>query len=563
MGFVKKYRNLLLSIAGGLILWAGWPPHHLFILLFVGFVPFLVIEDNLSKPGVTKPKVRLFLVTYVGFFIWNTLTTYWLYKATLPGSVFAIIANAGIMTVPFILYTSVKNQLGKTVGQFSLIFFWLSIEYIHHQWELAWPWLSLGNGLAMVPSLIQWYDVTGMFGGSLWILLINLAIFRAIKRRQFLMFLDKQKDQHGERHSPTAHLLKHGVILSLLVFVPVIISLVRFNSYSEPEDPVDIVVLQPNIDPYTQKFPDSEDYISVEDQVGRFITMSEKQLTQSTQYLIWPETAIPRLLNEQELHNSHLIQLIRRFLEKYPNLNLVTGIEGFQIKTADTKTAVSRPWPVGDQDLWFDVYNSALQIDSKGEFAVYHKSKLVPGTERMPYPGIFGFLEKFAIDLGGVTGSYGMQDERSVFYSPEGIRVAPVICYESVFGEYLSRYIRNGAELIFIITNDGWWGNTAGHKQHLHYASIRAIETRRSIARSANTGISCFIDQRGNITQPLPYWTGGTIAGVINRNNQMTVYTKFGDVISRVSLLLSAIVILITLVSWLTSRFQYRMSGKI
>ena len=165
----------------------------------------------------------------------------------------------------------------------------------------------------------------------------------------------------------------------------------------------------------------------------------------------------------------------------------------------------------------------------------------------MPYPAVFGFLEKLAIDLGGTAGSLGTQEERSVFISPNGISVAPVVCYESIFGEYVGEYVRNGANLIFIITNDGWWGNTPGFSQHLIYGRLRAIETRRSIARSGNTGISCFINQRGDISQATEWWKADVIKGSINSNSGETFYVKFGDIIWRGSFYISGIILLFAL----------------
>src|SRR5207247_2436074 len=111
-----------------------------------------------------------------------------------------------------------------------------------------------------------------------------------------------------------------------------------------------------------------------------------------------------------------------------------------------------------------------------------------------------------SIDLGGTSGSLGMQKERTVFKTQSTINnpqsaifIAPAICYESIYGDFLSAYIRNGAEFIAVITNDGWWGDTPGYIQHENYARLAAIEFRRDIARSANTGISCFINQKGDI----------------------------------------------------------------
>src|SRR5688500_18262237 len=124
----------------------------------------------------------------------------------------------------------------------------------------------------------------------------------------------------------------------------------------------------------------------------------------------------------------------------------------------------------------------------------------------MPFPELFRSLEKVTINLGGTMESLGTQSNLTVFTDPEGLTVAPVICYESVYADYSTEYMRAGANLIFIITNDGWWDDTQGYIQHLHICKLRAIENRRQIARSANTGISCFIDEFGNISQATGWW---------------------------------------------------------
>ena len=194
-----------------------------------------------------------------------------------------------------------------------------------------------------------------------------------------------------------------------------------------------------------------------------------------------------------------------------------------------------------------------MQIYNTGQMHIYHKSKLVQGVEFILDAYILKPLEKLSLDLGGTTGSLGTQDEPSVFISHgdpahSGLKIAPAICYESIYGEYIAEYINKGAKLICIITNDGWWGDTPGYKQHLAYARLRAIETRRSIARSANTGISCFINQRGDILQPTEWWEPAVIKGTLNANSKLTYYTKYGDYIGRIASFLAVLMLVYAIV---------------
>ena len=134
------------------------------------------------------------------------------------------------------------------------------------------------------------------------------------------------------------------------------------------------------------------------------------------------------------------------------------------------------------------------------------------------------------------------------------MKVAPVICYESVYGEFLAGYIRKGAQLIFVITNDGWWGDTPGYKQHFTFSQLRAVETRRSVARSANTGTSAFINQRGEASLMTAYWEPAVIRASINANDKITFYVRYGDYIARISAYVSALLLLITISRTLTGR---------
>ncbi|HZG00423.1 MAG TPA: apolipoprotein N-acyltransferase, partial [Chitinophagales bacterium] len=293
----------------------------------------------------------------------------------------------------------------------------------------------------------------------------------------------------------------------------------------------EIVVVQPNIDPYNTKFDPS----TLDAQLQTLLNLSRRQIDSNTHYLVWPETAIPEGVFEDKFDTDESIATVRAFLKDYPQLQLVTGISGY-LRYANETMASPTARKLSDGSL-YDAFNTGLQFGATGPFQVYHKSKLVPGAEQLPYPEVFKFVEKYALDFGGTTGSLGKQDHRSVFYSPDdSTGIAPVICYESVYGEYCNEYVQRGAEMIFIITNDGWWGNSPGHVQHLYYGTLRAIETRRPIARSANTGISCFIDIKGDIYQAQAYETGASIKSFLQPMRGLTFYVRFGDYIGRMAI---------------------------
>ena len=197
----------------------------------------------------------------------------------------------------------------------------------------------------------------------------------------------------------------------------------------------------------------------------------------------------------------------------------------------------------------YESYNAAIQIAHNDTIIQdYFKEKLVPGAEFPPFASLTIF-RPLVDALGGSMSGLGTQPEREAFFNKDKtVGIAPVICYESIFGEYATGYLHAGANAFFIVTNDGWWDNTAGHVQHYHFASLRAIETRRSIARSANMGTSGFINQRGDRTAGNAYGKMGFQRSKITLNDKMTFYVRYGDLIARIALFLSIILLLLSIV---------------
>ncbi|MDF2437233.1 MAG: lnt [Bacteroidota bacterium] len=521
---MKKHQLVLLSLLSGLLLAVGWFPNGVFPFLFVAFIPLLAVENEFYLNEKLKPRF-LFVCAYLAFFLWNILTTWWVKNASFGGAALAIFCNALLMSIPFILFHRIKNRIGANWGYVLFICFWLSFEFIHSNWELSWSWLTLGNAFADAPSIIQWYEYTGVFGGSLWILIVNVLIYEAIK---------------AYKNRTRSARVRNALIISAFIVIPVLLSFAvgKFaDKYSKGG--ISVVAVQPNIDPYNEKFD-----APFEEQLQKMLELAASKVDQNTDYVLFPETALTENIWESQLEQSGSIQMLRMFLKDYPKLKIVIGAStGKVYEPGEELSVTARKFT--QEEGYYDSYNTALQVDNKRPIQVYHKSKLVPGVEQMPFPFIFKHLESVAIDLGGTTGGLGIQEERSVFVSDDQLmKTAPVVCYESVYGEYVSEYVRNGANFISIITNDGWWGDTPGYKQHLKYGRLRAIETRRWIARSANTGVSCFISPSGEIHQPTAYWEPAVISQEIQLNNEWTFYTRFGDYIARAALCLSIAMLL-------------------
>ncbi len=515
-------RNIVLSIISGLLLTIGWPTYGFPLFLFFGFIPLLVAEFNIRKDKYSKSKALG--LAYLTFFTWNIITTGWLYNSTPFGMWFAVLVNSLIMALVFLIYHIVAKRASFVISSIFLVCFWMSFEHLHLQWEFSWPWLNLGNGFASFTSWVQWYEYTGSFGGSLWIWIVNIITFKSI-----LLFLE-YKDK--------TILYKSAIRNGLIILLPIIISIIILKTYKEKGRDIEVVILQPNINPYTEKYNTNDTRIGI-----LLDSLTRSTAGSKTDFIIAPETVFADNNRLNNFSKSIAKNTGEKLLDSYPKVHFLSGISLIDVFNNPNK--IRNQTNTYKEGVYYDDYNSAFFVRPNGSSELYHKSRLVVGVENFPYQSVLKpILGDAMIDLGGTVAKKTTQEDREVFFTTDSIGVAPIICYESVYGEYVTGYVRNKADFLAIITNDAWWGNTQGHKQHLSYAKLRAIETRRSIARSANTGISAIINQTGNIVSSLDYEKQGTLKGTLKVNDKITFYVKAGNYIARVSIFLSIFIFL-------------------
>lgn len=532
---MNKRLLLSLPVLSGLILAAAWPAGGIPLFLFFGFAPLLLIEDHLLKNRLQHSTFHVFFRVFPAFVIWNALTTWWIYNSTLFGAVMATLVNAICMSLVFWMFHFIRRNLkNPDQGYLSFIFIWISFEHLHHHWDLNWPWMSLGNGFAAWPSWMQWYEFTGIYGGTLWVLVVNIMIFKVAKQ-----LLDKARPKVS---------VKQYVAILTMVIIPLAISMIMYYTYSEKDAPVDIVVVQPNIDPYEEQYE-----LPASQVIENASKLAKTKADSLTDFIVFPESMVQpdwssgQMIWENDLNNQPTFGMFRAgLLTKFPKVSLVVGYSTYRsYSESDVIPATARQFRGGGG--YYDAYNTSFLIRNQLDLQRTHKSKLTPGVELMPFPWLLKPLGDFALDLGGTVGQLGVDAERTPYTINDTLKIAPVICYESAYGEFVAGFVRNGANMIFVITNDGWWGNTAGHRQHALFSPIRAIETRRSIARSANTGTSCFVNQRGDIFQATKYWEPAAIRQTINANDKITLYVKYGDYIARASVLGMVLFLLIAI----------------
>jgi apolipoprotein N-acyltransferase len=490
---LNKGKALLLAILSGLLLWASWPGSSLTALIFIAWIPLLYLSD------LPISKRKFLLLCYVAMLVWNVGTTWWIWNATAEGSVAAWIVNSFLMCLPWLGYVAIKKRLSETRSLLALIAFWMSFELIHlRDWGLSWPWLTLGNVFAMHPNFVSWYQYTGVAGGSLLVLSVNVLFYLALKQK-----------------SKKFYIIGTGVIVALIF-----IDLINQFRVAAPTEklPANVVIVQPNIDPYEKVTPGTS-----ANQLDKLIRLSESKIDSNTQLVVWPETALysPYGYNEKELTQTPSLIPLFELLKRHPKVQLFTGIESYAI--VNGRTEYSRP--LGN--LNYEAYNGSVLLDKDGVKSTYHKSMLVPGVETLPW--FLHFMDSWFDKFGGTTAGYAKQTERTPVSTYNHFTIAPAICYESIYGNFMRQFIHNGANVICVITNDGWWKKTPGHIQHFNYARLRAIENNCWVIRSANTGISAFIDANGKVYEPQGYDTTAAISMAVSAVNKKTFYSTYGD----------------------------------
>ena len=406
------------------------------------------------------------------------VTTGWLYGAKNPDgthSLFAVVVpvlfNSLFYSLIFQCYHWYKNAQGTYFGLVFFVSIWMVWEKLHLSWELTWPWLNLGNVFADYPQFIQWYDTLGATGGSFWILLVNVFAFYTLRIWEAGR---KQKS-----------LIINSSVLVAGIALPMLISVMKYQNFDlKPTGSVNVLMLQPELNPYTEKY--SKDSLTI---LNDLLTLAEENSTGPIDYYLGPETSLPGFgsISETGFEQSELLNKTKEFLTRHPKSIFATGISSHRFylnEKEKSKTAYQT-----SQGMYVDSYNSAVQIIPNQKVEVYHKGKM-----------------------------------------------APIICYESIYGEFVTDYVKEGANFLGIMTNDSWWGVTQGHKQLLAYARMRAIETRREIARSANSGISAHIDARGDIVADTFYGDKTTLYAKVNLYEDQTFYTRTGDLLSRFSI---------------------------
>ncbi|PKQ65660.1 apolipoprotein N-acyltransferase [Labilibaculum filiforme] len=489
-------KKIISAIASGLLLGIPFCIPSFFFLLFFAWIPLLWLEEKtINHPN----SYVLFNYAFLSFLIWNILAYWWVGKAQITGVILIILINSLLLALIFWMISRTRKSL-KIAILFPFLLIWLGFEYFDTWWDLAWPWLNLGNAFASAPKWIQWYEFTGTRGGSLWIILINLGFFALIK-------------------NPKKKIVFRAIGMFLLIGIPLLFSIFLYHQKENVRGTKSFALIQPNLDPYTEKFvPENE-----EKHFADFLKTADSICSiHHPEFLFAPETVILTPIDETKPNQSYNYLRLLELKKKYPKTKILIGTHS---------------------KIESESFNSALFLSDTITPEFYHKTKLVPLFERVPFDKYLSFLKDYSIEIGGYQGTYSSNNDIDYFLS-DSIALVPVVCFESIFGDYCAQRVPEIPSFICMITNDGWWKTTPGYQHHFNFSRLRAIESRRDYIRVANNGISAHINSKGTIIAKTKWWNKTVLTGELILRKEKTFYSEHGDYIGRVCLFIATLLLI-------------------
>lgn len=521
-----------LLILTGLLLGLAYPPNPIGGLFgAVGLVPLLLALEQ------TTSYRQAFRWSYGSFFIFSALSTWWVgsWQSNsdpwlMVSCIMLIIVHPLFFTVPMLLYRAVRRAASPGIGLIFLVLLWCGGEYLHALTDASYPWLTLGNTQTYNLYYIQFIEYTGIWGVSLLMLIQNAVIARLLLARSAITDAP-----------PLRKLYRNGaIILAATIVLPYLHGVIAYardgrdqtyTTYTGPR--ITVTVVQPNQNPWDKwRQDDTTDHI----QDNGLLSLQAKRKGKETDMYLWAENAIPYPITHPNYD--------RRRAEMYAMVDslgvpVMTGFPDYvahpnreAASPSSRRDSVRNP-QTGEMEVqYWDFYNSIGVFAPGGAFTgSYHKTQLVPFGERIPFVDAAPFLiDMLSWDVG--ISSWGKG--KSIHPVPVPLRgdtvlAGGMVCFESVYPNIVRQFVEHGAQFLTIVTNDGWYLGTPGPLQHERFAILRAIETRRGIARAANTGISCFITPTGEIFGETAEGARTTITGSLPLSSELTLYVRWGD----------------------------------
>ena len=506
-------RTVLLSIISGLLLTASFPPFDLSLLAWVGLVPLLIsLKGQDERTGFYLGAIAG-LAFFIGTVFWVTNSVHFYGNIPLlPASLITLLLCAYLALYPA-LFGAIIVCGGKKCP--ALLFLmapaaWTALELARAYVFSGFPWALLGYSQYRILPMIQIANITGVYGVTFLIVLVNTAI------AEFLM---DRKKYRG--------LIAAGLLLFLTLGY-------GFIQLREPQgtEGMRVSLIQGNIEQDRKWDP-----LYQADVIAAYKRLTREALMRNPELIIWPETAVPFFFGGDRPGDRALTQDLRAFV-KHNKVPLLFGSPTFEVKPGRV----------------VHLRNSAFFLDPKTDVeAVYHKIHLVPFGEYVPLKSVLFFIEKMVQAIGDFQSGkeYTLMTVRpgrpvaspGESASPDGIKISVVICYEIIFPHLVRKFVDRGAEVMTTVTNDAWFGRTSAPYQHFAMAVLRAVENHVPVARAANTGISGFIDSNGRILQKSDIFTEAHLTSTVIPSRRRTFYTRHGDLFAYACVLVSIVML--------------------
>jgi len=463
-----------------------------------------------------------FRKSWMAMLLFCLITLWWVSLATLVGGILTVFIQSLFSTVPFLAFYYFRKKAGFRFALLALPFVWTGWEWAYMQQDLSLGWLTFGNSQANLLWMVQYADVTGVWGISFWLVTFNVLALLLVRG--------------GESFAVKAGI---AMVITPMIVVPVLYArqIFRNTSLNATSPEVRVALVQPNIDPH-EKWAG----LGPAQTLSRLYRLTGQAVGEERpELIIWPETAIPFSIRLPE--NKPYMDSVNRMVERW-NTPLLTGFPDEEPVMPHSASNEAVAASGGD----YAAYNASMLLrPADGAIQIYHKMRLVPFGERVPYMEYFPWLERLNFSMSGIS-SWQKGREATVmhFTSRDGhpVSMANIICYESIFPGQVSQFVRNGAQFLTLVTNDGWYGTSYGPWQHAAIGRLRCIENRRAMARCANTGVTLFYDTCGRSYAETPWWQQSVLIAAAPLEDRITFYTAYADLVPQVCLGISGLLAL-------------------
>ena len=484
MTFINTLSRKKLSMISGLLVGLSYPPGIGIFALF-GLVPLLRVWLTSSPRSSLK-------YSFLSSIVCSMISLYWIglnSGASIVPVIMSLVAAILYLSIFWIItgysISWMKKKYSKTV--YAIPFIWVGMEFLKSYGPLAFPWSNLALTQTNFLPILQIIDHTGSEGVSFWVILVNMTIY--------LILYDNQLKYKGY------------TILTILIIAPILYGLIKTNSFNEQLwEKRFISIIQPNIDPNLKWESSYRDEL-----YGEMDSLNTLAYDLKSDLVLWPEAALPNYMRVSYKRKKYekLVQEISK--------PIIMG-------TLDYKTIKNRRISL----------NGSIFFDGSTKNKMYHKLFLVPFAEYIPLSTKFPILNN--LNFGQGNFSHG---EEYTLFNLDSISFSNLICYDLSNPLIVKDFIKKGARFLTVQANVAWLQNSSGVRQFFEMTKLRAIENRTGIALSANTGISGIINPLGEVTHKIPYDNQKVINGKVLLNNEVTFYSKYGNIFSKICFFIS------------------------